>query len=63
MDETPLEHVVVALATKCTREATVLFVAGEETETPANTVVVNKRIGQRKHFITLRQSIQTVKSA
>jgi len=57
MDETPLEHVVVALSTKCTGEATVLLFAGEETATPANASVVSRRIGQRKRFITLQQSI------
>ena len=36
IEETPLEQVVVALATKCTGEELVLPVPGAETDTPAN---------------------------
>jgi hypothetical protein len=36
MEETPLEQLVVELATKWTGEESVLLLAGEETDTPAN---------------------------
>jgi len=36
MEETPLEQLVVELATKWTGEESVLLLPGDETETPAN---------------------------
>jgi hypothetical protein len=36
MEETPLEQLVVELATKWTGEESVLLLPGEETDTPAN---------------------------
>jgi len=36
IEATPPEQVVVALATKCTGEESVLPVVGDETDTPAN---------------------------
>jgi len=36
MEETPFEQLVVELATKWTGEESVLLLAGEETDTPAN---------------------------
>ena len=36
MEDTPLEQLVVELATKWTGEESVLLVPGEETDTPAN---------------------------
>jgi hypothetical protein len=36
MADTPFEQLVVALATKCTGDESVLLLPGEETDTPAN---------------------------
>jgi len=54
MEDTPLEQLVVELATKWTGEESVLLVPGEETDTPANelTESVSK---QKKIFMLLQQ--------
>jgi len=54
IEETPLEQLVVELATKWTGEESVLLPAGEETDTPANelTESVSK---QKKIFMLLQQ--------
>ena len=51
IEETPLEQVVVALATKCTGEEPVLPVLGAETDTPANAHTDSVR-KQNNVFIT-----------
>jgi hypothetical protein len=58
IDDTPLEQLVVALATKWTGNGTVLLLAGEETETAANEGVASKRMEHTERFMELQLSIR-----
>jgi hypothetical protein len=55
MDDTPLEQVVVALATKCTGDADDEPVVGDVILTVANAGRVNSDMSTRKCFIRLLQ--------
>jgi hypothetical protein len=55
MEETPPEQLVVELATKWTGEESVLLLAGEETDTPANENTENES-KQRRILISCSSS-------
>jgi len=52
MDDTPPEQLVVPLATKCTGDATVLPLVGDDTDTVPKALAADRRMQKNTAFIS-----------